>query len=103
MLGLEGLRFTTTPFARHFAAPLAPVLACFDAWITSCEEADAALAKDPALASNPNRNPNQDASLASNPNPNPNPTQDPALASAPWDGEARAFYIRFLRQYRHVT
>ena len=73
VLGLEGLRFTTTPFARHFAAPLAPVLTCFDAWIASCEEADAALAKDPALA------------------------------SAPWDGEARAFYIRFLRQYRHVT
>ena len=72
VLGLEGLRFTTTPFARHFAEPLAPVLSCFDEWIRNCEEADAALAKDASLA------------------------------SAPWDSEARAHYIRFLEQYRHA-
>lgn len=66
-MGVEAI-----PFAKHFAEPLAPVLACFDSWLSSCRAAESALADGGASG----------------------------LSTPGWGASSRAAYTAFLQQYR---
>jgi hypothetical protein len=74
-------RFCAAPFASHFAAALAPVLAGFDAWIIACEDATnaAAAAGNEAAADG----------------------VEADLSDRRWTTESRAAYVAFLKHYRH--